>query len=150
MAPEEFLLAVKSTLDKEVADLSIALGKYFFDLDGSHMQTDKVESQNDALACSFSGSNEYPRDPFYQVSFDVYAKTSADVSQYNSLLIVSRITSRFAVGASFKVRNYSSITPDPQVRGLITCTEAASSGAGFDKTSGFRPVTVSALVHRFL
>ena len=84
-----FAISVKSTLDKFVHDLAVANGYGYADADGSYMSADVIESEAPAQIWSFSHFGSNPVDPFYQLRFEVEAKTSNDISQYDSLTLTS-------------------------------------------------------------
>lgn len=144
-----FIVAVKSTLDKVVYDIAQANNYEFFDMDGAYMSADIAESTKPALAVSLSSIYEYPRDPFYQIQFEVGARTSEDESQYESLEAIALLQAQFRYGNSFSVMDYSSATP-PTVRlGEIIVHTINTSPAAFDKVSGLRSLHVTATVQRF-
>lgn len=144
-----FPLAVKSTIDKILFDTATAHNYAFFDLDGSYMTPEKTESEVSAITWSLLSLSEYPRDPFWNLQFEVSAKTSHDESQYDSMKIQSLAQDLFSVGSHFYVKDYSGLIIPTVNLGEIHIAMSSSAPAGFDRVSGLRPLHVTATVQRF-
>ena len=144
-----FPLAVKSTIDKLVYDLASVNGYDFFDLDGSYLLADHVESMKPAITAGSFVCTPSPRDPFYSVHFEVAAKTSTDQAQYDSLYMTSMIQDLFQVGLQFYVADYSGDTIPTNNLGWLYINYTASDTPGFDKISGLRPVRIMASGFRY-
>lgn len=143
-----FALAVKSTIDKHLYDISSTNSWGFFDLDGAYMDSQQMESKEAAISWSFLHLLEDPKDPLYRFEFEAGPKTSDDLSQYLSLEIVSVLQNVFKRGASIYVMDYSGSTTPTEILGCITITASASVPAQFDNVSGFRMLHVQAAVSR--
>lgn len=146
---ENFALALKSTIDKILYDTASVHGYNFYDLDGSYQSTEQVESENTAIAWSLSSFTESPRDPFWNMQFEVNAVTSNDASQYESLKVMSLLQQLFSVGSSFYIGDYSGVNLPTSNLGEFIVSWSGASPAAFDRTAGLRPLQVMATVQRF-
>jgi hypothetical protein len=144
-----FPLSVKSTLDKILFDKATENGYGYFDLDGVYMVADKAESVEAAFAMSSFSMVGMPRDPFYQIQFDVDARTADDEAQYLSLQMTSILQELLAVGSSFYVMDYTGNEVPTQNLGEIIISSSGSYAPAFDRVSGLRPVQIIGTVQRF-
>lgn len=139
-----FPLALKSTLDKIIKDLADAHNYDFIDLDGAYLMADVMESQASALAWNLTQLIEYPRAPLWQVEFEAGGKTSNDPSQYVSMEIASLVQTKFFVGASFPIMDYSGSAAPTQKLGELFVTSVGVSPAQFDRVAGLRLIRILA------
>jgi hypothetical protein len=148
---EQFLLAIKSTLDKFGNDLALAqpAETKFVDLDDSTAVEAVMASTDDAVVWEMSGFDDHPRDPLYSVVFNIGARTSNDAANYGMLALVGKVKEIFPIGKKLEVRDYSDDTAS-DVKGFLFITSVAVNPQMYDRTSGIRMVTVTARAQRYV
>jgi hypothetical protein len=146
----EFTLALKSSVDREVYKLAAENAYEFFDLDGAYLLPEQAESTKPAIAWSLLNIIEAPRDPFYSVHFEVGARTSNDVAQYDSMRILCLIQNAFPVNKDIRIVDYSKEYVTGEVVGYFLITSTVSTPPSFDKVSSIRTIQFTAAVQRFI
>jgi hypothetical protein len=148
---EEFLLAVKSTLDKKGSTLALAqaTATKFVDLDDSTAVEEVMSSTDDAIIWELSGFDEVPADPLYHLAFNIGARTSNDAANYGILSLVGKVKEVFPLGSKVEIRNYAEDVESP-VLGVMFITFVAVNPQLYDRTSGIRMVTVTARAQRYV
>lgn len=149
MSEELFPLAVKSTIDKlgfDLAQAEIPPVK-FIDLDNAVNTTALLSSQDNALVGELSILEPRPRDPMYQVSFSIGARTVNDPANYDIMTLVGKLKAKFAVNAVLEIRDYSGAAAGPIV-GRLTVSQDTIMPQQYDKVSGIRLIAVRAMALR--
>ena len=143
MSESEFILAVKSTIDKLGYDLGQAESPAitFVDLEDTINTTALFKTNDTAYVWDMAVLAPSPRDPLYSVAFSVGARTVNDSANFTSLALVGKVKSAFSIGESIEVRLYSGPTAGP-VMGSIYMTSAIIMPHNFDKVAGIRMVSV--------
>jgi len=147
---ENFPVEVKSTLDKLLADLAEANNWLFFDLDGGYLLPQIMGSTEPAIVISFPGLTDSPRDPFYNVIFEVGARTSDDPSQYLTRKITGAIGKVIERNKAIQVYNYHEESPSStDATGYLFPVNITPTPARFDQVSGLTMLQVHAEVFRY-
>lgn len=148
MSRETWGLALKSTIDKIVHALAEELDFAYVDLDGESLNADLLASDETAIAWSLVALTESPRDPLYQVEFEIGAKTSSDPAGYTSFEIVGKVTEAFASNSRVDIYDYSGV-PEPTTReGVLLIGASGVNPQQFDRTSGLRLISIVARAQR--
>lgn len=146
----DFPLAIKSTLDFYANQLAQSLSLPFIDLGADSFDSEITESDQPAICWEFSIVDESPRDPLWQVNFDIGAMTFQDPAQYISLGIVGKLSETFRVGNRFMIKDYHGVSAPVDGLGILTVTNVMGTPQHSDKLVGFRFVSVSAKAVRFI
>ena len=145
----EFILAVKSTIDREGKQLASDLGiADFVDLDDPLLASKVLTGTSPALVWKFSGLLEDPIDPLYSLSFVIGVKTTSDPANYTMLDFVSRMKEVFRVGVFMEIKDWSKAVELPTIHGSMYFTESGVEQQVSDKESGIRLLAVEAKVAR--
>lgn len=145
----EFDLSLKTTIDKLLFDLATLHGYGFFDLDGVYQSASKVADTAPAICWTFLSSLNSAKDPRGSLVFEAGAKTTADLSQYLSLEVASRVKDFFSENEDFEVKDYRGVDAGTEVLGRVFIKSAMLVPPVFDAASGFRMVNLEAQVLRF-
>lgn len=145
----DFLLQVKSSLDKAVSDLAAAQSLQFTDLDDQLNSADLLTGESNCLVWRFMNMDEDPQDPLYSIMFMVGVKTTHDPSRYNLAAIMSDIQAVFRKGDTMPVRDYSTATPPTVTTGEIIFSDSGVDPQAMDRSSGVRLLTVNARALRY-
>jgi len=147
----DFVIAVKSTIDKVGKDLSTSLGiPDFVDLDDTVNVADVLSGTKSAVVWRFMNLDEDPIDPLYALSFMIGIKTTSDVSNYSMLNFISTVKSNFSVSGKLKIRDWSgTVVPDMTTdMGYMFFTDSGVDSQVLDRESGVRMLTVEARAAR--
>lgn len=138
----EFVLHVKSTIDKTMMDLVTSLQGTYPTLQGVEVDdlnaTDEVmKSTAPALLWQFLGLTPAPRDPLYRVEFLVGVKTVSDAANYVLTKIMMEVRKSFEVEATIDVADYSGVSAVLN-KGYLFVTDNAMVPQQYDQMSGIR------------
>jgi hypothetical protein len=143
-------LALKSTIDKRLLELATEKGYGFFDLDGIYQDTGSINTLSPAVAWAFQVWAESPKDPMWEVSFEAGARTSEDLSQYDSMRIAGEVVSLFPSGEDFEIYDYSLAVAGTTPLGRVFIIHSMVVPVVFSDSSTLRMVNVQAKVLRYL
>ena len=140
----DFVLHVKSTIDKQGKDLADTLGVGFVDLDDTVNVESVLTGTSPALVWRFVTMDEAPRDPLYSLTFVIGIKTTSDASNYTLLTMISEVKNLFKKGTWMQVLDYSGIAVPTVNEGSMIFTESGVDQQVMDRESGVRMLTVTA------
>lgn len=142
--PNDFTLALKSTIDKRGVELATALGvANFVDLDDTANAAVKLQSPDDCIVWQFHSLDEDPVDPMYTAIFMIGAKTTTDPSNYTMMDFISQVKASFRTRGRIEIKNYSGAVAGPLL-GDMYISQSGVEAQEFDKESGYRFVSVVA------
>ena len=150
---DDFLVPVKSTLDKLMWDLVTATKldnpSLYSRLSGLDMDdivdTDElIKSEDPLYLWQHIGLSPKPRDPLYSFEFMVGAKTSQDKGNYLLADLSMRVQKAFKVETFIDVQDYSGDTAVPD-QGYLTIVTLSQAPQVFDNLAGIRMWQVMAL-----
>lgn len=153
MTMEAFVVAMKSTLDKVMTDqIAAMVAGGYPDLKGADLddntQFDKVKGAAiPALLWQFNSLDPVPRDPLYQFSFLVGAKTVADAGNYTLTALIAKLSTLFEEGVQHRVFDYSE-TPVSADMGYFLVSSMSMAPQQFDQQSNIRLWLVTASAQR--
>lgn len=145
----DYLIHVKSTIDKTMMDLVSTLSGQFPGLLGADVdnltETDEVfKSESPVLLWQFMTLRPAPRDPLYRVNFLVGAKTVSDKGGYSLASLSNELRKVFEVEERIEVGDYSGAVPTPGT-GYFLITENTYTPQQYDHMSGIRFFSISAV-----
>ena len=140
----DFVLHVKSTLDKQGKDLADTLGVSFVDLDDTVNVEEVLTGTSPALVWRFVTMDETPSDPLYSLMFVMGIKTTSDPSNYSLLAMISKVKDLFGKGTWMNIMDYSGVSVPTVVKGSMIFTESGVDQQVMDRESGARMLTVTA------
>jgi len=148
---EQFLLSIKSSLDKFGNDLALAqpTETKFVDLDDSTAVEAIMTSTDNAIIWELSGFDDSPRDPLYSVVFNIGARTSNDAANYGILALIGKVKEIFPIGRKLDIRDYSDDVAS-DVSGFLLITSVTVNPQMYDRTSGIRMITVTGKAQRYV
>lgn len=150
MSEAEFVVAVKSTIDKIGKDLATSLGiAHYVDLDDTVNVSGILTGNDTAVVCRFLSIDEAPLDPMYRAMFMVGIKTTNDAANYILLDFMSKVKQTFRIGTDLSVMNWSTAIAPTQRLGSLLITESGVDDQVMDRESGVRFLVLSAAVVRF-
>jgi len=154
MSSHNFVIEVKSTLDKVVHDLALSLdngtGIAVYDMDDAVNVDDILTSSEPAVLWRFLNLDEAPTDPLYMVEIVVGVKTTSDPSNYELLSYISAIKGVFKVGGNVDVYDYSKEVQSTDKTGYLLYTQSGIEPQGMDRASGLRMLAVTAAAVRLI
>jgi hypothetical protein len=142
-------LAIKSTIDKRLFDLATEKSYGFFDLDGIYQDTGSINTLAPAVAWSFQVWAENPKDPMWEMHFEAGARTSEDLSQYDSMRIAGEVISLFPSGEDFEVFDYSGALVGTTPLGRVFITHSMVVPVVYSDSSTLRMGNIQAKVLRY-
>ncbi len=149
----DFLVPVKSTLDKLMFDLRASIAAdnptdyaslQAVDVDDIVDTDDIVKAVKPTLLWQHLSLDPKPKDPLYQCEFMVGAKTSGDKGNYLLTDLVMRLQQAFKVDTLLQVEDYSGASAIPD-QGYLVVTSLAQAPQMFENQSGIRMWQVAAL-----
>ena len=146
----DFILPVKSTVDKIAIDLATTMGVDHLDLDDMVNFAEKMEGPNDLLVWEMVNMREVPRDPLWELDFAIGAKTVHDSGNYDIADFINTISQTLFKEASFDVYDYSGTAAPTQKLGNIYITNVNLDPQEFDRQAGVRVITVRGKAMRFV
>jgi hypothetical protein len=146
---QDISLALKSTIDKRLLALATEKGYGFFDLDGIYQDTGSINTVSPAIAWAFQVWAESPKDPMWEMSFEAGARTSEDLSQYDSMRIAGQVVSLFPSGEDFEIFDYSSSIAGTTALGRVFITHSMVVPVVFSDSSTLRMGNIQAKVLRY-
>ena len=140
MSKALFTLALKSTIDKILADYAQLQGINVIDLDDPVLSSELFKSHADAVVWRLMTVTPEP-DPMYGVSFIVGARTVRDLSNYNLLSLVGGLSDTFDEGKSVPIYDYSGDTVSDR-KGVMLVTQVIMDPQIEKDNSGVRFVQI--------
>ena len=149
MAMDDFLLYVKSTIDKFGSDLATTLGvSKKVDLDDIVNTKELLSGDDTAIVWEITMLNDAPMDPLYDLMFSMGVKVTGDPSNYNMMTLLSSVQNLFPQGANLKIFDYSQDVAGTDQKGDMTVSDVRVDPQQFDRVSGIRLISVHAKVVR--
>ena len=145
----DYLLDVKSTIDKIMNDLVDSLVGQFPDLKGIDVddlvETDGImKSEDPVLLWQFLTMTPVPRDPLFRVEFLVGAKTVGDHGNYTLTHINNELRKSFEIGTRIAVGDYSGASP-VLGKGYFVVSDNSMAPQQYDHMSGIRFLSIRAM-----
>jgi len=151
MLEEDFLKALKSTVDKLGIDLgneqSPPVG--FVDLDNTVKAQAMFDSDDDYLVWELLTLDDNPGDPLYTATFNIGARTVNDPYNYDILTLAGKIKKIFSIGASIDIYDYSGLTAGAKGGSMMPISVAVMAQQ-YERVSGVRMVTIIAKAQRLI
>lgn len=144
-----FLVSLKSTIDKMGFDLATSLGQAFVDLDDPVNTAELLASDADAIVWEFLSLDQAPIDPLYSIVFAMGARTVNDAANYNILDFAGQVGDLFPEQEEITILDYTGATVDTTDRGYMFITSVTVDPQQFDKMSGIRLVRIEGKAVRF-
>ena len=150
----DYLIHVKSTIDKVMDDLVVNLSGQFPGLLGADVdnlvETDEIfKSEAPVLLWQFLSMVGAPRDPLYKVNFLVGAKTVSDASNYTLVNLSNELRKSFEVETRINVSDYSEAVAVMDT-GYMLVTDNSFAPQQYDHMSGVRFFVISAMGARVI
>ena len=145
----DYLLDVKSTLDKTMSDLVTSLSAKFPNLAGvdvdNLVETDEVmKSENPVVLWQLLTLTPTPRDPLYRLEFLVGAKTMSDQGNYTLTSLNNELRKSFEVDTRISVGDYSEAVA-VLGKGYFVVTDNPMAPQQYDHMAGIRFFSVRAM-----
>jgi len=147
MSQDQFLLDIKSTLDKIAKDKADELGVRMIDLDNTVETQELFSSEDDAIVWEYGTLAPDPRDPLYVLTFNIGGRTVKDSANYTMLGINGTVQELFEPCKRLEIKNYSGVV-ESEIRGFLNITQVIVSPQQYDKVSGVRMMSVTARAMR--
>lgn len=146
---DNFLLHIKSTVDKLGSDLASTLDvEKKVDLDDIVNTAELLSSGDEAVVWEVGYLSENPIDPLYDLVFSIGIKMTGDPSNYNMMTLLGQVQSVFPKSVNFLIKDYSGDTTDPTIQGDMTIVDVSVDPQQFDRVSSIRLVSVRCKVVR--
>ena len=145
----QFYLSVKSSIDKIAIDIATSLSVAAVEIDDVTNVEAALQSPDDLVMFQLVDMQPEPDDPLYSLQFEIGVKTTSDSSNYDLAALLSSVQDVVAMGETFYVRDYSSVTPPTVDQGYIYITGVQTDPQAFDGASGIRMQSVYAKVVRY-
>lgn len=150
----DYLIHVKSTIDKTMNDLVSTLGPSFTNLKGvdvdNLVETDEIfKSEDPVILWQFLSLKGAPRDPLYRVDFLVGSKTVSDASNYVLTKLSNELRKSFEVNNRISVGDYSGATAVENT-GYFTIVDNSLAPQQYEHMSGVRFFVIQAMGARNL
>jgi hypothetical protein len=144
----DFYSNVKSTIDKYGVDIAQAYGNgvAFLDLDDTVNAAEIMSGKVSAIVWTLLRMDEAPRAPLYALHFGIGAKTTLDAGNYNMSALLDAVGGIMAKGETLQIRDYSPGGDGVTPQGTISITDVSVDPQLFDKESGIRLISVTAMV----
>lgn len=145
----DYLIHVKSTIDKTMNDLVTALSGQFPNLKGGDVdnlvETDEIfKAEEPVLLWQFLSLMPAPRDPLYRLDFLVGAKTVSDASNYTLTSLSNELRKAFEIETRIEVGDYSGVSATAGT-GYFIVTNNTYAPQQYDHMSGIRFFSITAM-----
>lgn len=138
----EFYMAVKSTIDKLGSDMAAALSAAPVDLDDIDTTSDVLAGTTSVVLWQLLTVEETPKDPLYEVTFVVGAKTSRDPGSYQLIQFNATLNQTVFKGAEVAVYDYSGASQGA-LEGKLFVTAVELAPQQFDEHAGIRLMAIT-------
>jgi len=148
---QDFMLALKSTLDKAGRDIATKIGiKTFVDLDDTVNAAEALQSNKPMVMWRLLTLDDAPRDPLYQAQFVMGVSTFQDASNYTLLGFTGAVKETFQVGDALDIYDWSkAAAPAPaDKRGYMLFTANGIDPQAQEAETGYRLMSIEARVAR--
>lgn len=150
----EFLLHVKSTIDKTMMGLVTSLQGTYSTLKGVEVDNlvemdEIVKSEDPALLWQFLTLTPSPRDPLYRIEFLVGVKTVSDSANYLLTTLMMEVRKTFEVQATIDIADYSGVSP-VYGKGYMIISNNSMAPQQYDHVAGIRFFSIVARAVRAL
>ena len=151
MLEQDFLKALKSTVDKIGVDLGLAETPQlkFVDLDNTVKAQEMFDSNDDYLIWEMLTLTEDPGDPLYTATFNIGARTVNDANNYDILTLAGKVKAVFKIGKRIDIHDYTGLVAGVK-GGFMVPTDVSVMPQQYERVSGVRMVTVVAKAQRIL
>ena len=145
----DYLIHVKSTIDKVMNDLVTSLAGQFPNLKGADVDnlvnTDEVfRSEDPVILWQFLTMTGAPKDPLYKINFLVGAKTVSDSANYDLVGLSNELRKAFEANTRIEVGDYSGVTAVTNT-GYLIVVDNSFAPQQYDHMSGIRFFAISAM-----
>lgn len=149
MLEQDFLVALKSTIDKIGWDLGNQQTPQlkFVDLDNTVKAQEMFDSEDDALVWELQTLADTPVDPLYTATFNIGARTVNDPANYDILSLAGKVKKVFKIGQKIDIFDYTG-TPVSLKGGFIIPIDVSVMVQQYERVSGVRMITVTAKAQR--
>lgn len=149
MSQANFLVSLKSTIDKLANTLATTLGVQYVDLDDVTTTAALFRGEATAIVMEFGTLEADPSDPIYAGSFNIGARTVQDPGNYDILKLVGEVEQLFPRGQRILV--YDSFEElETGLQGILVPGDITVIPQQYDMSSGFRLMTVTFKAQRLL
>ena len=138
---QDFLLSVKSTIDKVAYDLAQSLSIGCVDLDDSSKTAALFKSADTAVVLEFNTLTEMPRDPLYEGFLHIGIRTVGDPANYVNLDLMGKVQALFPINERVPVKDYSGAVAG-SLEGSLYIMESNVLSQGYALLSGVRLLAV--------
>lgn len=151
MLEQDFLMALKSTIDKLGVDLAAAQSPSlkFIDLDNTVKMQEMFDSEDDALVWEMQTLADTPADPLYTATFNIGARTVNDPANYDILSLAGKVKAIFKLGQKIDIYDYTGAVASAK-GGTLIPTEVSVMVQQYERVSGIRMLTIVAKAQRLL
>lgn len=154
MSDSDFLIDVKSSLDKVMNDLVEEFQVGIPDLTGADVdnlvETDAFfKSTSPVLLWQFLTMIGAPRDPLYKVTFLVGVKTVSDASNYKLVTLSNQLRKSFEVQTRIEIGDYTGASAVLNT-GYLLVTDNTFAPQQYDHMSGVRFFVITAIGARLV
>lgn len=149
MSQANFLVSLKSTIDKLANTLATTLSVQYVDLDDVTTTATLFRGEDTAIVMEFGTLEADPCDPIYAGSFNIGARTVQDPGNYDILKLVGAVEQLFPRGQRILV--YDSFEEEETgLQGILVPGDITVIPQQYDMSSGFRLMTVTFKAQRLL
>lgn len=149
MSQANFLVSLKSTIDKLANTLATTLGVQYVDLDDVTTTAALFRGEATAIVMEFGTLEADPSDPIYTGSFNIGARTVQDPGNYDILKLVGEVEQLFPRGQRILVYDSFEET-ETGIQGILVPGDITVIPQQYDMSSGFRLMTVTFKAQRLL
>jgi len=144
----EFYAYVKSTIDRSGVDIATAFGGNikFVDLDDQVNVAGVMSGSESAIVWTLLSLDDAPVAPLYALHFGIGAKTTMDAGNYAMSDLLSAVSGVMAKGKTLPIKDYTPGGDGVTQVGTMTITDVSVDPQLFDKESGIRLISVTAMV----
>jgi hypothetical protein len=144
----DFISYVKSTIDKSGVTIAEGFGgdTKFVDLDDTVNAAEVMAGAEAAIVWTMLSLEESPIAPLYTLNFGIGAKTTLDPGNYAMTDLLDAVGAVMKKGATIPIRDYSVGGDGTTSQGTMTVTDISVDPQLFDKQSGLRLLSVTAMV----
>jgi hypothetical protein len=144
-----FYLDVKSTIDKIAVSLATVLKVGFVELDDTVNVAEKLATAEPMIVYQMIALEENPRDPLYELTFAIGAKTTSDPANYDLATLVSAIKDVLKEDESWDIGDYSGTEDPSAMTGYFYVSSVQVNPQMFDGMAGIRMLDVRAQAVRY-
>jgi hypothetical protein len=148
---QDFMLSLKSTLDKAGRDIATKIGiQTFVDLDDTVNAAGALQRDEPVVMWRLLTLDDAPVDPLYLAQFVIGVSTTYDASNYTLLGFNGAVKEAFKVGDSLDIYDWSKAEAPTQAekRGYMFFTANGVDPQASEAETGYRLMSIAARVAR--